>query len=311
MSENRETTSRDQRDDGVIGTELSPSDQQLMDQMRDADADWAGASDEEHTRALSDARQRRIDHDATPPSTAPAEPAPDDPEVVRRERDQYKQNFLTLEERSNRLFAHLQQQEALRQQQAAQRAVPDPQTDPVGAILHELGTHRQILAQNYQQQQYAQVQQQAYTALSGLTQDVGKAEADYRQSRPDYDDAINFLREGLDRELEKVRGITDPAVRQQIIMDETAAAAIRCKMSGQNLAAAAYQLAELRGFRPGRGSPSQRIQTIASGHQQSRSLGNVRGAGPKAMSYQTLLDASYDDFEKLIATPEGRDLLGA
>jgi len=46
----------------------------------------------------------------------------------------------------------------------------------------------------------------------------------------------------------------------------------------------------------------QRLQNIAAGQQQARSLGAARGSGPAPLTAQRLLEMSEKDFAKILET---------
>ena len=72
----------------AAATQWTDADDRLLADMKAADESWAEAPEREQTAALSNAKRRREDGDASPlPPSTPAEPAPDDIETIKRERE--------------------------------------------------------------------------------------------------------------------------------------------------------------------------------------------------------------------------------
>jgi hypothetical protein len=112
-----------------------------------------------------------------------------------------------------------------------------------------------------------------------------RAEAEYKKATPDYDNALNFLRESRKSEL-RTWGMETAQVEQQLILEERQLIA-RAAQARRNPAEMAYTLAKQRGYAPGRGATRQdtadQLDRIERGQQQNRSMsgtgGNSRAGG--------------------------------
>jgi hypothetical protein len=264
-----------------------------------------------------------------PPSVPAAEPAGGDVDL-RRELDETRRNYRTLEERTNLLLqqrhADQQQREAERQQADAARqaeAIPALDRDPVGHILgNQNEFRRQLQERQWRDQQYNQVlqQQQLLGALSARGQESERA---YAATKPDYYQAVEHLTRMRDRQLE-IAGIRNATERAQIIQAEGLSVVARATQDGGDPAARIYEIAQTYGYEPEASAPSarptgrqaprmtgaERISNIQRGQQQARSLGNARGSSPRAMTPERMLEMSYDEFYNYSHTPEGRAMLG-
>jgi len=308
---------------------LTAEEQAQLDAMRDADAQ----SGSEQAPAVEPGA-------AAEPPADPAKPPPPAPQrtvplaALHEERERRKQaekdreadraQMRTLEERTNLLL------QRFGQPQPAEQNPPDPvkseipplDKDPVG---HIIGT-QQDLRRQFDQQQVAsqqwnaqlQQQLQAQQAVNMLTQRAQALEHEFTIEHPDYSDAVRHLTAQRHKELELI-GFLDPAERHTMIQQEGLLLAARSIQTRRNPAAAIYELAKQRGFAPpaaasdppSQPTAEQRIQSIAAGQQQARSLGNARGTGTTTLTAQSLAAMTDKEFEKMLETPEGMALLGA
>ncbi len=314
----------------ITDENLTAEEQRQFDAMREADAQLGS----EQTPAVELGA-------AMEPPAEPQKPQPPAPQrtvplaALHEERERRKQaekdreldreRMRTLEERTNLLLQQRfgQQQPEHKPQDPAKPEIPLLDKDPVG---HIIGT-QQDLRRQFDQQQAAsqqwntqfQQQLQAQQAVTMLTQRAQALEHEFTMEHPDYADAVRHLTAQRHKELELI-GFLDPAERHTVIQQEGLGLAARSIQTGRNPAAAIYELAKQRGFappaKPDPAAPAaptaeQRIQNIAAGQQQARSLGNARGTGPTNLTAQSLAAMTDKEFEKMLETPEGMALLGA
>lgn len=244
--------------------------------------------------------------------------------AVEAQAAQERQRF---EERFNMLLQRVAppQPAAPQQQQQAPEPIPDIATDPVGHIVGTISQQNRMIAQQEQVlRDVVQVlsiagqQNQQSQVVNQVRQHAMALEREFSAQTPDYAQAVAFLGEHRHKELESL-GWTDPAERQNMIMQEADGIAHRALSTGRNPAEVVYGLAKYRGFQAPAAQvqtptqdTGQRLETINRGQQQNaRSLGNARGAAPLPMTGQRLLEMSDDDFENAMKTPEGRAQLGA
>jgi hypothetical protein len=268
-----------------------------------------------------------------PPAAPSPEPAGGEADL-RRELDETRRNYRTLEERTNLLlqsrYAEDQRREAERQAQEAARqaeAIPALDRDPVG---HILGNHadfrRQLQQQQWREQQYNQVLQQQQLLLGALSARGQESERAIVATKPDYYDAVQFLTQRRDRQLE-IAGIRNPTERAQIIQAEGLSVVARATQDGGDPAARIYEIAQTYGYEPEAAvpsprateqrdrrtgmTPSERLGMVRRGQAQARSLGNARGSSPTGpLTAQRMMEMDYDTFYRVSQTPEGRAVLG-
>ena len=177
----------------------------------------------------------------TPPAQAPAQPQAD-------ERTAFLQNQLAeAQQRINLLTGQLQGvlTQAQQQQLASQPAPPNPETDPIGAMMHQLNVlNQQVLSlqQGFVGQASQQQQQQMLAAFANQVQQL---RVEFAKTTPDYDAAITPLRTVRVNDLRNF-GMTDSQIAQQMAADEfgIAQAAIQ---SGRNPAQVLYEMSQRHG----------------------------------------------------------------
>ena len=228
----------------------------------------------------------------------------------------------TLEERTNLIlqrFAAPQQPAAPATQAAPE--IPSFEADPAGHILGQVRQQCAILGELVQAVTGQSRQNEAAAGMQQLTTRAAAMEREFATANPDYDKASSHLFEMRRQEL-VAAGWTDPAEIQTMMANEARGLAARALQQGRNPAAVVYELAKLRGYAAapdpaangggnGAADPTAQLRTIERGQQQSRSVGNLRGAGPAPLTAQGLAEMSEADFLKAFGTPEGKALMGS
>lgn len=195
--------------------------------------------------------------------------------------------------------------------QPAAPALPDVNADPVGYFrakteaqekqLSELATFRQ---------QFEQRQQQQFT-VQQVAQTVNAQEMAFRKDNPDYDEAVNYIREVRGRQLAAL-GITDPAMQAQHIQNDVFQIANAALQNKGNAAQVAYELAKASGWTPkakatapapvadsAKTEPTPdelKVALAAKGQEQGASIGQVRGTAPKKIDLAALANMSNEEF---------------
>ena len=216
------------------------------------------------------------------------------------------------EERLNLILQRAQQNAAQQQGDPQTPQIPDFAQDPVGHLAARLQHSERALAQvaGYLGQQRQQGDQERN--MRALEARAVALEGEFRAKTPDYDDAVRHLITGRHRELE-MAGYRDPAERQLILAEEARMLVAKAMQDGSDPAQMTYEIAKLRGYAPAQGqqqpqapSATDRMQTIARGQQQARTLSTVSGAEPNAITGRTVANWSDAEFEKWLekATPE-------
>lgn len=213
--------------------------------------------------------------------------------------------------------AHIAQRQA--DEQAAmqqQMQLPDPDVDPVGhwkARTQLVEAYAQQQAQQAQQQFQAVQQQQHYQQQ---IMQVQGAVQQFASRQPDYYDALAFVRDKRDRDLQTL-GVSDPAQRAHMIAMESENMIVKPALDrGQNPAQIAYELAKSWGYtprgaapaaqqpaRPVPGNGAARMANLERGAAASRTLSNVQtttSAG-EMPSLEALLSLPEEDFDRFYA----------
>jgi hypothetical protein len=205
--------------------------------------------------------------------------------------------------------------EALEQRAAAPRepvsnpweGIPDPNADPIGALEH--------IKRIADQQAEAQRQEAARSAqeaamlrqVQSIANAMRDAEEDFRDETPDYDDAVNYLREQVLSELED-NGWSKADALEKMNRDFLGLVPTALK-AGKNPAEVAYKMAQKRGYK-GLDKTGAKIETIRQGQNAARSLsaGGQQAAKPiSAASVANLKGAAFDAaFDKLRAQERRR-----
>jgi hypothetical protein len=145
----------------------------------------------------------------------------------------------------------------------------------------------QAMQQNTQRQRESE-------AVAELQTYAAASEQQYRAETPDYDSAVTFLIEKRNKLLE-AGGMVDPAQRLAQINREKLQLAHDARRAGKNPAAMAYEVAQIYGWAPQAAAApaaadpapepnagTERLERVAAGQQQGRSLSNTRGGAPPA-----------------------------
>ncbi|MDE3117312.1 MAG: hypothetical protein KGL26_17075 [Pseudomonadota bacterium] len=221
-----------------------------------------------------------------------------------------------LDERTNLLLQRMGSPAPAAPQSGAP-AIPDVEKDPVGHILGQIQQRDQVLQAVVQQlTQRQQVDQQAI-AIQQVKDAATSAEREFRAQTQDYDAAVAYLIDSRSKEME-LAGY-DPVQRQTILAQEALNVAHRAIQQNRNPAQMIYDLAKLRGYQAkaqeadtaAQPDTAARLARVAQGQREGRNLGQARGNGPAPLTAQRLAEMSDAEFDRMMATPEGRELMGA
>jgi hypothetical protein len=223
-----------------------------------------------------------------------------------------------LEERTNLILQRFAApQPATQPQQPSTPEIPSFDQDPAGHILGQVRQQGAILGELVQAVTGQSRQAEAQAGVQQLTVRASAMEREFAAQNPDYDKASAHLFEMRRQEL-IAAGWDDPAEIQTMMVNEATGLAARALQQGRNPAAIVYELAKLRGYTTapppqetnGAAASAEQLRTIERGQQQSRSVGNLRGAGPAPMTAARLADLDPDEFLQWMGKKEGRALMG-
>lgn len=235
----------------------------------------------------------------------------------RRQRAIIDQRTAAILETFNRQNAAPQQQQ---QQQPETPAIPAIDQDPVGHIIGRLEEVNKKLGDVAKTNEQRTVADQQVTAIRNLQNTAIAMEEEFKKVTPDYDDAVNHLRATQEAELAE-QGYTPQEIRN-FIAQQALGAAARAIQQGKNPGQVLYAMAKVRGWAPKPAAPVQpaapaaptpveRVANIQRGQNEGRSLSQSRGTAPAPLTSQRLLEMSNEEFDKAMATAEGRALMGS
>lgn len=204
-----------------------------------------------------------------------------------------------------RQYREWQAQLAQRLQQVPvqpQQAAPDPQKQPLEYINHVLGSMQASTAelQQWRQQQELAARQRA--TAQHYSDWAGAQEREFTQAQPEYPEAYRYATETRDKELQAL-GYSDPAVRADIVRQNSAEIVRNALSQGKNPAELVWEYARARGFTPKGGrsaNPTEAHAKIAAGLQAAGGKLNQGGAAGEAeMSAKDLSNISDpEEFER-------------
>jgi len=175
---------------------------------------------------------------------------------------------------------------AMRQQP---RQAPDPQQQPVEAILHEQRqTQEQLRALQEQKLQeaagFAQMQQ-----VEAFVSHVHSMNEEFTKEQPDANDAINFLKSARVDEY-KAMGMSHAEATQRMLHDELQLVQWAVG-NGENPAKVAFDMAKARGYVSGQ----KKLEMQRQGQQASLPT-NASGRSGGKLSLESLAKMSGKDF---------------
>ena len=175
-------------------------------------------------------------------------------EETRRRTERIEQTWQDIQSRltAQQLAQQEAQLRAEQERQLQENPPPKWEEDPAGFLRWQAEQNAKALAEQqrvieeFRQQQLQQSQQEL--ARQQFTAQVVSQEARFRSEHPDYDQAVNFIKQRRDQEL-STWGITDPVRRAEIVQQEIVFLASNALQSGANPAEKAYDMAQRFGYR--------------------------------------------------------------
>ena len=201
---------------------------------------------------------------------------------------------------------------------------PDPIQDPIGALQH---TQAQLADMQRQSQEAERQRLEAERQQAAIRQIDTAYASTWQEFMGEHEDApgaYNHFVTVLDHHF-RMRGVVDPAQRQQLIAGEERAIALAAHQTGQNAAELIYNQAKMYGWQPQPvAQPAQASQEAAKvnetiqrkqeGQRAARSMSNVGGGAGDRLTPEALASMSEEEFasyyEKLSPSKQAR-LLGA
>lgn len=192
-------------------------------------------------------------------------------------------------------------------QQAIQprEPIPDPVQDPIAALQYTQKQLQDMQSRSQQEAAQRQHQEQQQTVIRQVEDAYRTSWMTKLNENPQHAEAYQAFVRTMDVHM-KIRGVTDPAERAELVKQEERAIAYRALQNGEDPAEAIIANAEAYGYRPAPAAPQadpvQQLADKQKGLDASRSLTNARGGGSdNSLTPQRIAEMSADDFAALKA----------
>lgn len=181
---------------------------------------------------------------------------------------------------------------------------PDPNTDPLGNMIHQLDQVNRNVAELQAKLAEQQNQSAQMTRFQQFQQQVGQLRDTFVKTTPDFDAAYTHLRDARTADLRSF-GVPDTQIATQLFQEEVALAEAAIRQ-GRNPAEAAYEMAKRHGYAPKAAAapPASKLDTIrqAAGVTQPSQLPPAARV-PEDISLATLKDADNATLNKIVSDP--------
>lgn len=258
--------------------------------------------------AAAEAAATQAEADAATLAAAAAQPQPITQQPVQQDQTEFLRQAL-LQEQQNRIA--LQQQLAqlqTTQQKTTESPPPDPETDPLGAMMHQLANVNNTVA-NLQAKLLEQQQIQSQTeGLLNFQASMKAVRDDFVKATPDFDAAYTHLRSVRADDMRTV-GIPDAKIQQILLQDEIAIAQIALQ-TGKNPAAVMYDMAKRHGYAPtaqqqaaAQGKPTSKVDLLQAGMAAAKQP-QAAAQPAENLTMAGLKQASDSDLDKLVQSDD-------
>ncbi|WP_353741366.1 hypothetical protein WHX55_22615 [Pseudomonas fluorescens] len=207
----------------------------------------------------------------------------------------HQQQLQLMQQQQLQWQQYQQQLAQMQQQQAEADAIPAFEDDPQGHIEGVKNQFRQELENlrqgQAQQQAAADFQREVATVMPAAV----AAEAQFRESNPDYDEAFNIVQSNVESQLRQLYPQVEPAAFNVLKTVALVQFTKQCQASGRDPCQHIYDQAQQMGWTPGRRVPgvqSQGYQVAAQPRvSPNTSLSNLSGS-PRAPDEKGKLTAA-------------------
>lgn len=236
----------------------------------------------------------------TPIPEAPAAPAPLATPEPQPQFDQTAELLRRSLDESRQTAANLQAQlEQLQKPQTPPPAIPDPNTDPLGNMLHQLDQVNKNVADLQakllgQQQQNDQAQ-----AFNNFKNQVLQLRDEFIKTTPDFQTAYEHLRSTRMADLRQM-GVPEADIEKTVFQEEFNLSQ-RAIGQAKNPASEMYEMAKRHGYVK-QGSTAVKLDAVKAGQAASPpSLPKTHVN--EDISVDSLREASNDDLNKIVSDP--------
>tara|TARA_R100000306_G_C4345685_1_gene127536 strand:- start:30 stop:845 length:816 start_codon:yes stop_codon:yes gene_type:complete len=185
--------------------------------------------------------------------------------------------------------------------------VPPSYDDDPDGYLRNLGNRVDAAEQRVVEQQH---RDQASNQEQQFLNQYAASVRTFSNENPDFQDAYAYLAKTIDEEL-KIRGITDPTERANVIQYEEGRMVGRAMHEGRNPAQTVYDFARHRGYTPN-GQEDGKLDQLKKGAEASKSLsGAGKSEGSITLSrLSELADTDPEAFDREFEKAKRQGLLG-
>lgn len=245
---------------------------------------------EETTEEADDKKQRKVDHGALHAERERRK-------HLQKQVEEYEAKQKTLEERLNAISEQMKK--------ASEAPTPTYEDDPEAYLRAQVEKTGQTVEELRSQMEQSGKQQEAIQSRHELANRIVSSENAFRAENPDYDDAVNFLRQGRVREYQAM-GYDDPSQIEQFITNEVFNLAELATRQGMTPAQLAYQVAQARGYAKAEKveNEDKKLEKVQKGQDRSKSLSGAGGESESVLDAEVL--ANMTDAEFAQAMKEGK-----
>lgn len=253
------------------------------------------------------------------------------PEAARDEKGKFVPHGAFHEERERRKAAEERarriEEQVLNRLTAMEekRAAPAPQVnqervpsiaagdDPLEVIAYQERRLAALESQRAEETEQRSQQTEQQRESQRIRDHVASQVEVFKGEHPDYEDAYKFAVEARVNEL-RTLGATNSEIQQAVMADEQSIV-YRAMQSGKNPAELLYAYAAARGYKKAdaaaeAGKAAEKIDAVAQGQQQNRSLGQAAGGANPPPSLETLANMNDDEFYKAVQSGQFKKVMG-
>lgn len=214
---------------------------------------------------------------------------------VERQLAAQREQFARYEQRMQEINALLQPKEQ----------APDPVQDPIAALQYTQKQLQDMQAQAQQEAAQRQHQEQEQAVIRQVEDAYRTSWVSKLNENPQHAEAYQAFIRTMDVHMQ-IRGVRDPAQRQELVKQEERAIAYAALQNGEDPAEAIIAHAEAYGYRPSpaqpQADPAKQLADKQKGLDAARSLSTARGgSSDTSLTPQRIAEMSAEDFAALKA----------
>ena len=239
--------------------------------------------------------------EAVPPAPGPQEPGTvaDATEILRR-------SLMEAQARVGALEQFIQQQSTAKPADPKIEA-PNPDVDPLGSMMHQLGSLNKTVTELQAALTQQQTQQTQVSQFQQFQNHVRELKDEFVKSAPDFNDAFNHLRNGRIADL-RALGMNDQQIKMTLFQEETSLAESSIR-NGRNPAEVLYEMSKRHGYTPrvagtpaAPAQPDAKLTAIQQAQAAARNLPSTPNVAD--ITLDGLKNASDDDLNKMVLDPK-------